>query len=56
MVSADPIIEPVFVEKRAQIMQTVYQILVRELELEAMKLRRQLEEKRRRVKQLQRMA
>lgn len=37
-------------------MQAVYRLLVRELELEALKLRQQLEQKKRRVKFFQRMA
>ncbi len=57
MVSADPILKPVFGQQQnPRLMEAMYQLLVRELELEAMRLKRKLEEKKRRITLLQQMA
>ncbi len=56
MVSAEPMIECMFPSSNSRLMDALYQFMVRELELEAIRLKRQLEEKKRKIKLLQQMA
>lgn len=56
MVSADPLFEDIFTSPNSRVMEALYQLMVRELELEAIRLRRQLEEKKRKIRLLQQMA